>query len=93
MGRLRVKAMECKYKEWDRRLKEQFINSMNDKTLTADIRKELTIINYISKVMRKEVLSWVTRIEIQQSQKAMLETLNDKTDFNMIKKSKYRIEH
>ena len=29
--------MECKYKENDRRLKEQFINGMNDEAITAEI--------------------------------------------------------
>ena len=30
MVRLSVKATECKYKEWDRRLIEQFINGIDD---------------------------------------------------------------
>ena len=40
MGHLRIKANECCYKEKDRKLKEQFINGMNDDDMmTKVIRK------------------------------------------------------
>ena len=41
MDRLRVKATECKYKEVDRRLKEQFSNGITDQTITAEIIRGL----------------------------------------------------
>ena len=31
------KVIECKYKEYDRRVKEQFINGMNDQAFAAEI--------------------------------------------------------
>ena len=37
MGNLRIKANECVYKDKDRRIKEQFINSMNDDDMMAEI--------------------------------------------------------
>ena len=41
VGRLKIKATECKYKENDRRLKEQFINSISNEVITAEIIKDL----------------------------------------------------
>ena len=40
MGRLRIMMTYCKYKENDTRTKEQFINGINDKVMTAEILKE-----------------------------------------------------
>ena len=42
MGRLRLAAIECNYKETDRQLKEQFIHSLNDTEMLAEILRELT---------------------------------------------------
>ena len=42
MGRLHVTAVECKYQEVDRQLKEQFIHGLNDKGMLEEIIKELT---------------------------------------------------
>ena len=49
---------------------------MNDQTMTAQIIKELTIVkDSSSEVMSKQVMSWEKRIEAEQSQKAMLDSL------------------
>ena len=40
MGRLRMKVKECKYKETDKRLNQQFINNINDRTMTVGIVKD-----------------------------------------------------
>ena len=50
MDRLRIKAMECKYKVIDRRLKEKFINGINDQTITADIIVALIIIKDMNEI-------------------------------------------
>ena len=50
MGRLRVKATEIKYKEQDRKLKDQLLNSTNDQTMTPEIMKEETVIKDTSKI-------------------------------------------
>ena len=44
IGRLKMKATECMYKEKDRRLKEQFIKGINDKSVTNEIIKDFTSI-------------------------------------------------
>ena len=38
-----MKATECKYKETNKRLKEQFINGINDQTMTGEIIRKLTV--------------------------------------------------
>ena len=44
MGRLRVKVTGCIYKEWERGLKEQLINYINDQAMTVQIIKGLNMI-------------------------------------------------
>ena len=41
MGRLQIKATYCKYQEYERRLKVQFLNGLNDETIIAMIIKDL----------------------------------------------------
>ena len=80
--------------ERGRRLKEQFINSINDQTLTAEIIKELTTITDNSKVMIDQVLSRASAkwIEAQWSQKVMLQSFQDSKECNMVRKTKHRTE-
>ena len=42
-GRLNVKAVECCYKKHDRRLKEQFINVIDNEEIMQEIIKELVV--------------------------------------------------
>ena len=42
MGRLRLAATECNYKEIDRTLKESFIHGLNDTDMLAKIVMDLT---------------------------------------------------
>ena len=49
MGHLSIKANECEYKEGDKRLKEQFINRINDDKMMSEIIKELTTIKRLMK--------------------------------------------
>ena len=51
---------EYNYKENDRRLKEQFINDIDDEEITQEI---ITIVYSV------QVLMWVQRVEVQGAQK------------------------
>ena len=73
MARLWIKSTECKYKEYERRLKEHFINGMNDEAITAKIIKKLTALKHTSEVTNEQVLVWVQRVEVQKAQKAVLD--------------------
>ena len=39
MGRLHIKTTDCKYKDYDRRLKEQFINGLDNENIVEEIIK------------------------------------------------------
>ena len=67
MGRLQVKAKECKHKEYGRRLKEQFMNGMNNEATTAKITKELAALKDTTEVSSEEVLVWDQRVETQRA--------------------------
>ena len=50
---------KCKYKDRDRRLKEQFINGINNHTLTMEIIRELTVLKDMNQVTSGQILPWV----------------------------------
>ena len=56
MGRLRIAAIECNYKEINGQLKEQFIHGLNDKGMMVEIRQELPSTEENKDSTSKEVL-------------------------------------
>ena len=58
MGRLRIAAAECNYKEIDRQLKEQFIHGLNDKTILDEVVRELMAKNSSKQMNSEDVLLW-----------------------------------
>ena len=62
MGCLRIKANKSGYKEKNRRLKEQFLNDINDDMVTKIIR-ELTTIKKTDEMTSEQVLCWAKRVE------------------------------
>ena len=82
---IRIKATECKYQEYDRRLGEQFINSPNDKNITAEKIKELTALKDTSGVSSEQVLISAQRVEVQRLQKAVLDNIRD---FDLIRRNR-----
>ena len=85
MGRLRIAAAECSYKEIDRQLKEQFIHGLNDKAMLDEVVRELTAKNSSKQTNSEDVLLWVRRIKTQRAQAAIL---NDTTEAQKIDKVK-----
>ena len=57
MDHLRVKADECGYKQRYRKLKEQFINGINNDEKMTEIIKELTAIIETNEITSDQVLS------------------------------------
>ena len=49
-GHLRIKANEYGYKEKDRKLKEQFIDGINDNDMMTEIIRELTAIKKTNEI-------------------------------------------
>ena len=50
MGHLRIKANEYRYKEKDRRLKEQFINGINNEDKMTELPRELMAVTKTSEI-------------------------------------------
>ena len=61
MGLPRIKANDCEKKEKDWRLKEQFINGINNDNIITDIIQELTAVKKTSEITNEHKLAW-TRI-------------------------------
>ena len=59
MDRLHMKEADCKYKEYDRRLTVQFINSLDHEIIIEEIIRELTALKYTSEVSSDQVLMQV----------------------------------
>ena len=68
---------QTKYKEYDRRLKEQFINGLDDETIIVEIIKELTALKETSEVSSEQTLMGAQRIEAQRAQKDVLDNIRD----------------
>ena len=72
MGRLRGKAAESQYKEYNRLMTEQFNNELNDDEMVDEILKEVTTIEDIEDALHVHVLLCVHRVEVQRVQKSAL---------------------
>ena len=48
--------MNCKNMDHERRLKEQFINGLDDENIVEEIIKELVALNNASEVRSKQIL-------------------------------------
>ena len=82
-GRLQLAAIEYRYKEMDRQLKEQFIHGLNDTDMLTEIIWELTKINENeTKITSEIVLSWAKRVEAQRSWSAIMNSLTEAKEFD-----------
>ena len=88
MVHLKIKANECNCEMHARKSKEPFTCEINDEMVTAEIIKELTTMQKTIDIMSKQVLSSANRIRVQRTQKAMLPSIHENKDFDMIKHMK-----
>ena len=63
---------------------------MNDEATTAEIIKELMVLNNTSGVSSEQVLVWAKKVEAQRAQKEVLENIRDTKDFDSISRDKQR---
>ena len=85
MGKLRLAAVECNYKEIDGQLKEQFTHRLNDNDLLVEIIRELTKAEESAAVTGEQVLIWAKRVEVQRAQSAIINSLSETKEFDKIK--------
>ena len=85
MGRLRLVAVECNYKEIDRHLMEKFIHRLNDNDMLAKLIRNLTKAKKSTAVTSEQVLVWIKRVEAQKVQLTIITRLNETKEFDKIK--------
>ena len=85
MGRLWLSTRESIYKELDRQLREQFIHSLNDTDMLAEIIRELREIQENTKIMSENVLCWTKRVEVQRAQFSIMNSLTQAKEFDKLK--------
>ena len=85
MGRLRLAAVECNYKEVDRQVKEQFIHVLNDTDMLAEIIRELTKAKESADKTSEQVLGWAKRVESQRGHSAIMDSLTKTREFDKVK--------
>ena len=85
MGWLCMAAAECRYKEIDRQLKEQFIHCLNDKSMLDEIIRELTSRSSNVQTTSKDVLAWAKRVEAQRMQASVLNDITETKAFDKVK--------
>ena len=78
IGRICIKAIDWKYKEYDRQLKEQIINSLDDENMVEEIIRELKALKDTSEVSSEQILLWIQRVETQRAQKEVLDNIRHK---------------
>ena len=85
-GKLCMASAECRFKEIDRQLKEQFIHGLNDESMLDEIIRELTSRNGNVQTTSEDVLVWTKRVEAQRVQASMLNDITETKAFNKVKK-------
>ena len=93
MGRLRIAAIECNYKEIDRQWKEQYIHGLNDNDMMVEIIKKLTKSEENKDVTSNQAPQWARQVEAQITHTAVLNNLKINQEFDAIqleKQKKYK---
>ena len=84
MGRLRLAAIDCKYKEIDRALKEQFIPRGNDIDMLSEIILDLAKVEENTEITSENILCEAKRVEAQRAQSAIINSLTDTREFDKL---------
>ena len=90
MGRLRMSATKCNYKEIDRQLEEQFIHGLNDSDISIEIYEVYEIIREFTKIEDNESitseqgLAWARKVEAQKEKISHLRKFKRNKDFGRI---------
>ena len=69
MGRFHTKITDCEYREYDRRLTEQFIHVLDDGVIIGEILRKLKALEDIIEATSDKIVMWAQRVEAQRVQK------------------------
>ena len=92
IGKLRIAAIECNYKEVDMQLKEQFIHGLSDSEMLAEIIWELTKSDENTMIPGEWVLVRAERIKAQRLQMKVINSLSKIKKFDVWQKDKGKQE-
>ena len=84
MGRLQTKTAEYKYREYGRLLTEQFIGGFNNKGMTDELLRVVTMLEDIEKATSEQVLTWAHRVKVQRAQRIALSSIKEAIKFDAI---------
>ena len=68
-------ATECDYKEYDKKLTEQSIHTLDDEGMISEIFREVSALEDINDTTNERVLLWVQRVAVQMVQKEDLDNI------------------
>ena len=88
-GHVCIKATVCKYQGYDRKIKEQLRNDLDDENIIEEFIKEIIALKDTSEMSSEQVLMWVQRTQIQMAQKEVLDSLRD-DEFDLVKKDRQK---
>ena len=74
--------VECKYKEVDIQVKEQFIHGLNNDKMPVVVTRELTMCREDVTIPCVTVLAWAKRVEAQNIQTAVISSLCESRNFD-----------
>ena len=66
-----MKAVNCIYKEHDRRVTDQFINDLGNEVIIKEITREIIALKDTNEVNSDQILMWAKRVEAQRVQKVL----------------------
>ena len=75
---------ECKYKESDRLLTEQFIGRLHNDDMTGEILGEVKTLENTEESTIEHVLSCAHRLEVQSAKRSELNSIKEARDFGVI---------
>ena len=73
MGKLQTKVAECKYRDPDRLLTEQFIGGLNNEDMTNEILRQVTALENTEEVTSECSLGCMHRLGAHRAQRSMLD--------------------
>ena len=87
MDHLQIRKNEYSYKEKDRRLKEKYINGINDDDMMTEIEREQAAVKKTNEITSEQALCWAKRVEAQRAQKTILEPAKESKESDVVQRT------
>ena len=91
IDRWRTAEVECKYKEVDRQLKEQFIHGLNDDEKLVEVIRELRKCGKDVPIPSETVLAWAKRVEAERIKATVISSLHKSRNIDAITYTEHKL--